>query len=270
MICNMERIMLQARKRKVTTHIVLVEGTPVRYWVVGEGQPVVLIHGLSGSMLWWRNNTTAFADHYRVYLVDLPGFGSMARRSKRLTLVKVASWLYKWMEAVGIRQAHLVGHSMGGYISLWLAAHHPHLVSCLILISPAVMPQVNSVFEYLVPLVTSTRSLTPHFFPILFYDALRAGPYLLFRTACDLAAVDGREEIRKISAPTLLVWGEDDSLVPLKIGTLLQQEMRHANFLLLKRAGHVSMFDQPEMFNAAALAFLRGEVVVSSMMDKRG
>ncbi|HEY4033486.1 MAG TPA: alpha/beta hydrolase, partial [Ktedonobacteraceae bacterium] len=113
-------------------------------------------------------------------------------------------------------------------------------------------------------------SLTPHFFPILFYDALRAGPYLLFRTACDLVTVDGREEIRKISAPTLLVWGEDDSLVPLKIGTLLQQEMRHANFLLLKRAGHVSMFDQPEMFNAAALAFLRGEVVVSSMMDKRG
>lgn len=257
----MKRIILQARKRKVTTHIVLVEGTPVRYWAVGEGQPVVLIHGLSGSTLWWQHNTTAFAEHYRVYLVDLPGFGSMARRSKRLTLVKVASWLYKWMEAVGIKQAHLIGHSMGGYISLWLAAHYSHLVSRLILISPAVLPQVNSVFEYIVPLLTSTRSLTPYFFPILVYDALRAGPLLLFRTACDLAAVDGREEIRKINIPTLLVWGEDDSLVPLKIGTLLQQEMRHANFLLLKRAGHVSMFDQPEIFNNAALAFLRGEVV---------
>jgi pimeloyl-ACP methyl ester carboxylesterase len=256
----MKRAMPQTRKKKVTTHIVLVEGTLVRYWIIGEGQPIVLIHGLSGSMLWWKRNMAALAEHYRVYLVDLPGFGSMAH-SKRFTLVKVASWLYKWMEATGIRQAHLVGHSMGGYISLWLAAHHPHLVSRLILISPAVLPQVKSVFEYIVPLVTSTCSLTPHFFPILFYDALRAGPFLLFRTACDLVAVDGREEIRKISAPTLLVWGEEDSLVPLKIGTLLRQELSDVNFLLLKRAGHVSMFDQPETFNEAALAFLRGEIV---------
>lgn len=260
----MKKIFPQAKERKVVTHIVLIEDTPVRYWIMGEGQPIVLIHGLSGSMLWWKRNATALAKHYRVYLVDLPGFGSMARSSKCLTLVKIASWLYKWMETIGIRQAHLVGHSMGGYISLWLAAHHPHLVSRLILISPAVLPQVNSVFEYIVPLLTSVRFLTPHFFPILVYDALRAGPFLLFRTACDLVAVDGREEIRKINVPTLLVWGEDDSLVPLKIGTLLRQEMRNVNFLLLKRAGHVSMFDQPETFNAAALAFLQGRVVDDS------
>ena len=253
--------MQQTRNIKFTRHLALVEGTPVYYWVIGEGQPVVLIHGLSGSMLWWKHNAVALAAHYRVYLVDLPGFGSMARRSKHLTLIKAASWLHKWMETVGIRKAHLVGHSMGGYLSLWLAAYHSHLVSRLILISPAVLPQVKSVFEYIVPLLTSTRSLTPHFFPILIYDALRAGPSLLFRTACDLVAVDGREEIRKINVPTLLVWGEDDSLVPVKIGALLRQEMSNVNFLLLKRAGHVSMFDQPEIFNSAALAFLRGEIV---------
>jgi pimeloyl-ACP methyl ester carboxylesterase len=262
---SMRSIFPQAKKINVATHIVLVEDTPVHYWIMGEGQPIVLIHGLSGSTLWWQRNTAALAKHYRVYLVDLPGFGSMARKSKRLTLIKIASWLHKWMEAVGLKQAHLVGHSMGGYISLWLAAHHPHLVSRLILISPAVMPQVNSVFEYIVPLLASTRSLTPHFFPILLYDALRAGPSLLFRTACDLVAVHGVEEIRMINTPTLLVWGEDDSLVPLKIGTRLRQEMRNVNFLLLKRAGHVSMFDQPETFNAAALTFLQGGVVGESI-----
>jgi pimeloyl-ACP methyl ester carboxylesterase len=251
----------QASKMKVAMHIVQVEGTPVRYGVIGEGKPILLIHGLSGSMLWWRRNTAALAKHYRVYLVDLPGFGSMARTSKHLTLLKVAPWLHKWMIAVGIRQAHLVGHSMGGYVCLWLAAHHPDLVSRIILISPAILPQGRSVFEYVVPLLISARSLRPHFFPILVYDALRAGPALLFRTACDLMAVDVREEISMISAPTLLVWGEYDSLVPLTIGALLRQELRHVHLLLLRNAGHVSMFDQAETFNAAALAFLRGEHV---------
>src|SRR5258707_5965522 len=155
----------QASKMKVAMHIVLVEGSPVRYGVIGEGKPILLIHGLSGSMLWWRRNTAALAKHYRVYLVDLPGFGSMARTSKHLTLLKVAPWLHKWMIAVGIRQAHLVGHSMGGYICLWLAAHHPDLVSRIILISPAILPQDRSVFEYVVPLLISARSLRPHFFP---------------------------------------------------------------------------------------------------------
>src|SRR5690349_23382915 len=99
---SMKRIFLQAKERKVATHIVLIEDTPVRYWIMGEGQPLVLIHGLSGSMLWWKRNVAALAKHYRVYLVDLPGFGSMARISNRLTLVKIASWLYKWMETIGI------------------------------------------------------------------------------------------------------------------------------------------------------------------------
>lgn len=76
-----------------TTYSVLVEDVPVRYQVIGEGKPLLLIHGLSGSMFWWRRNTAALAEHYCVYLVDLPGFGSMTRCSKRLTLLKVASWL---------------------------------------------------------------------------------------------------------------------------------------------------------------------------------
>ena len=87
-----------------------------------KGEPVVLVHGLSGSTRWWSRNIPALAEHYSVYLLDLPGFGAMRRLRRRFVLAEAASWLSAWMEAVGLDSAHLVGHSMGGYVCVRLAA----------------------------------------------------------------------------------------------------------------------------------------------------
>ncbi len=234
-----------------------VEGRQIQYKVVGEGEPIVLVHGLSASSLWWKRNIPALSRQYCLYLVDLPGFGSLGYARHRFALMHAAAWLLKWMEGVGLQQAHFIGHSMGGYICLWIAAHHPEKVSSLVLISPAVSSSVHSVFDYLVPLIVSVRHLTPAFFPILAYDALRAGPLAIIRAASELLTVDVREELKMLNVPILLVWGEYDTLVPLSIGYLVRNEIKHARFLLLKRAGHVSMFDQYRQFNAAVLEFLR-------------
>src|SRR5947209_8698420 len=88
----------------------------VYYQVVGEGEPLVLVHGLSGSLRWWRRNVPALAEHYRVYLIDLPGFGMMRQFPRRLTLDQVADSIVAWMKAVELQKASLIGHSMGGYI----------------------------------------------------------------------------------------------------------------------------------------------------------
>src|SRR4051812_23367957 len=102
--------------------------------MVGEGEPVVLVHGLSGSTRWWTRNIGALARGYRVYLVDLPGFGAMHRLRRHFVLAEAASWLVAWMEAVGLENAHLVGHSMGGYVCLQLAAQRPEVVCRLVLV----------------------------------------------------------------------------------------------------------------------------------------
>jgi pimeloyl-ACP methyl ester carboxylesterase len=242
--------------QRIESKSIEVEGRQVQYKVVGEGEPIILVHGLSASSLWWKRNIPALSQQYRLYLVDLPGFGSSGYARHRFVLTHAADWLLKWMEGVGLQKAHFVGHSMGGYICLWIAAHHPEKVSSLVLVSPAVVPGVHTVFEYLVPLVVSVRYLTPAFFPILAYDALRAGPLAIIRAASELLMVDVREELKTLAVPTLLVWGEHDTLVPLSIGYHVRDEMKHARFLLLKRAGHVSMFDQYQQFNAAVLDFL--------------
>jgi pimeloyl-ACP methyl ester carboxylesterase len=247
--------------KKPSYHSVQVNNTRVSYQVLGEGPPLILVHGLSGSMRWWVHNVQVLAQDHRVYLVDLPGFGIMRRVRARFALINVAQWLLAWMDAVGISKAHLVGHSMGGYICIWIAAHHPEVVSRLVLISPAVLSKIHSVLGYTLPLLQAIRYLTLGFFFILAYDALRAGPLTLLRATKDLLSHDAQQDIMQVMAPTLLVWGEYDTLVPPSVGHILRQQIPHSRLLILKKASHVSMYDRPQEFNSAVEAFLKGEIV---------
>ncbi len=240
-------------------HEVRVGEWSIGYEVAGEGEPVVLVHGLSGSTRWWSRNVPAIAERHRIYLVDLPGFGTMRSLRRRFVLAETATWLSEWMEAAGLERAHLVGHSMGGYVSVRLAASRPELVRRLVLIAPAGVPAERSMIGHLVPLLLAVRYATPAFIPVLVRDALRMGPSTLLRAARDLLAEDIRGDLRNVEAPTLLVWGENDPLIPPAVGDLLREEIPNSRLLLLRRAGHVPMFDQPKEFDAALLAFLAGE-----------
>ena len=240
---------------------VCVNGRPVRYGVAGAGEPVILVHGLAASARWWRRNIPALAARHRVYLVDLPGFGALRRHRPRLVLAQAATWLLDWMEAAGLREAHLVGHSMGGYICLRLAASRPEVVRRLALVAPAGLPAGRSLPGYLPPLLTVVRQAPAPFLPLLVHDALRAGPLALLRAARDLLAEDVRDDLASVAAPTLLVWGERDPLVPPALAAVLRREIANSRLLLLGETGHVPMFERPEEFNAALLAFLAGEAV---------
>jgi pimeloyl-ACP methyl ester carboxylesterase len=234
-----------------------VGGYSVRYEIAGRGEPVVLVHGLSGSTRWWSRNIPALAEGYSVYLLDLPGFGAMRRLRRRFVLSEAASWISAWMEAVGLQSAHLVGHSMGGYVCVRLAARRSEVVRRLVLVAPA----GRSMFGYLGPLLSAARYATPSFLSVLVYDALRMGPVTLWRAARDLLAEDVRADLQRIEAPTLLIWGENDTLVPPAAGCVLREEIPDSRLLVLNGAAHVPMFDRPVEFNAAILTFLAGDSV---------
>ena len=238
---------------------VVVEGRRIRYEVAGEGEPVVLVHGLSGSTRWWDRTVPALVARYRVYLVDLPGFGSMSGAEGGFVLSEAAGWLSSWMEAVGLEETHLVGHSMGGYISILLAARRPEKLRRLVLVAPAGVPTGRSMPGYLIPLLQAGRYMAPDFLPVLARDALRTGPLTLFGAARELLTEDVREYLREIEAPTLLVWGHEDALVPWSAGDVLRGEIPDSRLLLLEGAGHVPMFERAAETNAAILSFLAGE-----------
>ena len=245
----------------ITRHEISVGQQTVYYSVTGKdgGEPVVLVHGLSASSRWWVRNIPALAQHYRVYLLDLPGFGTMRRFRRRFVLDELSSGIVAWMDTLGIKQAHLIGHSMGGYICLRMAARYPERLRRLVLVSPAGIPHIRSVRGYLLPLLVAIRYCKPAFLPILFSDALRAGPRTLLRATQDLLTKDIRDSLHDVVTPTLLVWGEYDVLVPAVFGDILREEIKGARLLVLKRAGHVVMFDRAEEFNEEVVGFLEGE-----------
>ncbi len=242
-------------------HTIEVDGVPVRYEKLGSGEPVVFVHGLSGSTKWWRRNVPAIAERYSVYLVDLPGFGAMRRWRKHFRLLETGAWLDRWRQAVGLEQFSLVGHSMGGYVCMSLAALRPEQVKRLVLVASIGIPFECGVPKLVWPMLLAMGRTTPAFWPLLLYDSVRAGTPMILRASHQIVTLDCAEVLAAVKTPTLLIWGEQDNLVPLAFGRRLRETLPNARLHILKRANHICMYDQPQEFNAALLAFLDGQEV---------
>lgn len=240
---------------------VQVNGQTVAYRALGEGEPVVMIHGLGGSSRCWAWSVEALASRHRVYLIDLPGFGVLRRLHRQFALSTASAWLAEWMRAAGVAHAHLVGHSMGAFIAARLAAERPNSVDRLILVSAAGVPIGRSVLGCLRHLKADWRHRTPGAWRLLLLDALLTRPTMVWRTARELLGEDIRTTLREIRAPTLVLWGADDALLPADCAEVFRREISGARRLLLFQAGHLPMLARPEEFNLALLTFLGGAPV---------
>ncbi|BCL78040.1 dihydrolipoamide acetyltransferase [Ktedonobacteria bacterium brp13] len=236
---------------------VIVNGQLVHYYCTGQGEAVILIHGLCGSSLWWDRNVATIAEHYQVYMIDLPGFGNMRHARKQFTIHNCSAYIHAWMQAIGLAAAHLVGHSMGGYICMTLALQHPEQVRSLVLIDTIGIPLHRSVIQMLWPLVKDAVRTAPTFWPILCYDALRAGPITLWRAAQEIVALDATTTITSIKTSLLLLWGKNDNLVPLTSGEKIHTMIEGASLVILPKANHISMYEEAQTFNEELLSFLR-------------
>ncbi len=228
----------------------------VHYEVSGKGLPLVLIHGLSGSGRWWRYNVPALAQHFRVYNVDVVGFGRS--RGQRLVLKDASSWLVEWLQATGIEQAHLIGHSMGGYIAMEVAAREPKTVRRLVLVDALVLPMGPGLIRHALDLVRAVRYMSLRFLPVLVGDALRAGPMTMWQATREVLSADLSHRLEAVQAPTMVVWGEKDSLLAPALGRELAERLTKACFVCVEGAGHNPMWDRPQRFNDLVLDFLAG------------
>lgn len=227
----------------------------VHYKTAGAGPPLVLVHGLASSTRWWNRNIAHLAGHFRVYAVDLSEFGDRRRRP-RFVLSQAACYLAHWMDAVDIRQASLIGHSMGGRIVSEFAAEYPERVTCLVLVNAAIMPFGHGYLKQSLGMVRAFQRIPFSLFAVLLFDTLVTGVVSVLRVGWEVFKTSLEHKLSHIQTPTLIIWGEHDTIVPLALGYALNQQLNGSQFQLIQGAGHVPMWEKPAEFNRLVLDFL--------------
>jgi pimeloyl-ACP methyl ester carboxylesterase len=208
--------------------------------------PIVFVHGLSASSRWWRAVLPLLGGR-EARLLDLPRFG------RRFRPDGVTAWLAAEIEDEA--PVVLVGHSMGGLVCASLAAERPELVRALVLIAPAGAPELRSLHAYARGLVRTLLSARPGLIRTIAEDAIRTGPEALLHGAL---FATGSSFAGSVSAPTLLIWGARDRLIPVELAADWQRAIPQARLDVIAEAGHVPMVEAPSAFAERLLHFLDG------------
>ena len=255
-----------------------VDGLELRSVRAGHGRPVVLLHGYGESLVSWRGVFDRLAHDADVLAFDLPGFGLSSKPERGYSTEALARRVIGALDAASLDSVVLVGHSMGGAIAAAVALLAPQRVRALVLVDAAgVAPPLGlaaardtaqsvvraSVAEYE---AQRSRFTSPHD-PAWLMEDTAAARYLpaadsSYRTA--LAAVLREfdfgfltvERMRSIRAPTLVVWGEYDPVLPLSEGRLVAASIPGASLVVIERSWHRPHVERPAETAAAITAFL--------------
>jgi pimeloyl-ACP methyl ester carboxylesterase len=231
----------------------------------GSGDRVLLLlHGLSGSSRWWHRNIPELSRHYRVLVPDLIGFGRSRPIGRFPEIKEVALLLLEWLEILGVERTFLVGHSMGGQISLHIAAESSSLIERLVVADATGIPRalsLGALLRFGAEVGPLWRWGDPSFLPVIAADAWNAGPRVLLRAMHRILKDDVRPILGKIEVPTLIVWGERDTLVPPSDALEFRRSIKGARLAVLRATGHNPMVDRPDDFNRLVHRFLQGDPV---------
>lgn len=250
----------------------------------GSGEPVILLHGFGASTYSWRKVMPALAGAFRVVAIDLNGFGytQRPRAFESYTREGQAGLVLRVLDALGIRSAHLVGHSYGGGLSLFLASRHPERVRSLVLVDSSAPTYANdrrSLVASVKPLLTfylrslvlrpaTVRRALLHSFhddslvtPELvreYYERLRVEGVVdaYYGLTAPSRTPSEPVELEKIRIPTLVVWGAQDRVIAAAAGRRAAARMPDAEFVAIEGAGHVPMEEKPDELVRVILPFL--------------
>lgn len=238
---------------------VSVAGWRVKALSCGRGRPIVLVHGLGTSSASWRCNLEALARCGRVYAVDLPGFGDSDTPDRVLSTAELAEVLRRWCDGMGIRKARFIGHSYGGELCLYLAAHHPELVERLVLAGATGSAPGRGLLWRVAALARDAVREPLRFMPVLLKAYMKAGPVRMFKTAkgCDMGELTAL--MRRVTAPALVVRGAQDPLVTQRDARRMAGLLPNSELTVIRNGAHGIIFDAPEVFNRVVCDFLMRE-----------
>lgn len=272
---------------------IVTEQGVLHYESIGRGQPVILLHGWINSWDVWRDSMISLAKtgHYRVYALDFWGFGESANNSKAtVSSFKMSSYVemvYQFMSTLGIQQAPVFGHSMGGTVALQMALTHPELVSKIAIVgSPVVGTSLNPflqlagygaiaklIWRYPVILNSVMRILlakdSKEVRSMIFRDVQRASLESFFRSIGDLRDTDLRDQLPSLKIPSLGIFGARDNIVSPTNAKTLKAGAERALIGMMPKSRHFPMIDEPELFLKTLNQFLRNGASPNAEIERQ-
>lgn len=257
-----------------------VDGVTLYYEEHGEGPPFVLIQGLGIPGAAWYNQVPEFSARYRVILPDNRGSGRSDQTKIEYSVPRMADDVIALLDHLGVERAHVLGLSLGGLIAQQLAISYPERVFGLILVStqPGGPPYLEATGEmWKERLNVAGKTIEQIYREALEWGAapafIRERPeeverFLKMRLQYPQsgtgfqgqftagAAFDAREELYRIKAPTLVIHGTEDQVVPPRFGSFIAERIPGARIHWLEGVGHLAFVEAPSQFNAVVLSFL--------------
>lgn len=269
---------------------IIVDDCAVNVIELGEGPPIVFVHGLSGCWQNWLEQLPVLAANHRVVALDLPGFGYSEMPREQITISLYARVLDRVMDALEIDAATVVGNSMGGFTAADLAIAFPQRVERLVLAAPAGISSYNNRtamrsavwIRRMWPLIAVQANwVAAHadavarrprlrdatmYVPVLHPSRLPAAlaaeqlrgtgkPGFVQALEANLN-YDFRHRLPEIVCPTLVVWGEQDRLITVRDADVFTELIPDARKVILDDTGHAPMLERPVRFNALLERFL--------------
>lgn len=233
-----------------------INGLQLAYEDAGKGFPVVLLHGWGGRAESFRPVIDRLSGRHRVLAPDLPGFGESPPPPGDWGVADYAEAVLRFMERLDLSKVHLIGHSFGGRIGIYLAAHHPERLEKMVLVDAAgIRPRQGWRYYTRVYAFKTLRAAVERlpggrkeaWLERLYTrfgskDYRDAGP--MRRVMVRVVNEDLRPLLSRIPVPTLLIWGEEDRDTPLWMAKIMEREIPDAGLVVLSGAGHFSYLDR--------------------------
>ena len=285
---DLERAELEKRYFSSSPQIIDVDGLKVYYKETGpQGAPaLLLLHGFGSSLQAWDDWSLKLEQKYRLIRLDLPGFGlTGASPANDYSEEKDLAILTHFVDKLGLEKFSVVGHSMGGKMAWSLAASQPERVQALVLMAPDGFPETKDIgtkpyevpaimglIKFVLPKYLVRKSIEPAFSDAdalndalvnRYFDMLRAPGVrgAILERSNQTIYTDPVPRLKAIKAPTLLIWGEQDQMIPSTNAQIYANVLSNSTTVLVPKLGHLLQEEQPEKGLAVVMQFLDGQLI---------
>lgn len=257
---------------------VKIRGHRIWYQDIGEGRPLVLLHGLGSNSLSWLMTIPAFSKQFRVIAIDHIGHGRSDKPALAYRVTDFVDYIEEFLSYLNLSNVDLVGNSLGGWIGARLALKRPELIEKLVLVGSAGLepwPELREKLENTKFAPRTAREIKA-FLSMCFYDKLRYTNQFSVMISYLVRSLDASHstiekviesakdpsewlngKLHEIKANTLLLWGEHDELMPIKFAHQFAESIPKTELKIITKCGHVPQIEKAKEFNRILKDFLR-------------